>query len=83
MSSKYRFKLNSEGVRQLLKSEEMKNALSEYAKMVQNRVGEGYSVSKYTGKTRANASVHAETNEAKRDNLKNNTLLKALGSVKG
>lgn len=83
MNSKYRFELNSKGVKELMQGNEMQTALAEYAKMVQNRAGEGYTVSKYVGKTRANASIHAESKKAKRDNLKNNTLLKALGSVKG
>lgn len=83
MGSKFTFKLNSEGVKQLLKSDEMQNALRGYAEKVQNRAGEGYTVSTYVGKNRANVSIHAETKKSKRDNLKNNTLLKALGSVKG
>ena len=40
---------------------------------------EGYEVTTYSGRKRANASVHAETYEARKDNYDNNTLLKALG----
>ena len=77
--SKVDFKLNRAGVRELLKSQEALNVCREYANAVQSRAGEGYEVTTYVGKTRANASVHAATYEARRDNYKNNTLLKARG----
>lgn len=76
--SKVKFELDREGVRQLLRSEEMKNICQEYANDVQSRCGEGYEVTTFTGKNRVNASVHAATVEARRENSKNNTLLKAL-----
>ncbi len=70
--------LNSEAVRELLQSSAMKNCCEQLARGIASRAGEGYQVSTYTGRTRVNASVHAETKAAKRDNLKNNTLLKAV-----
>ena len=70
--------LNSEGVRALLKSAEMKAFCKQLAEGIATRAGEGYQVSTYTGPTRVNASVIAATNAAKRDNMKNNTLLKAV-----
>lgn len=45
---------------------------------VRSRAGEGYQVSVSQGKTRPHGMVWAETAEAKRDNEKRNTLLKAL-----
>ncbi len=78
MSDKIRVELNSEGVRELLRSPEMAAICQEQARMIANRAGEGYSVSTYTGASRVNASVMTETTEAIRDNLKNNTLLKAV-----
>ena len=78
MSDKIRVELNSEGVRELLRSSEMAAICQEQARMIANRAGEGYSVSTYTGASRVNASVMTETTEAIRDNLKNNTLLKAV-----
>ena len=42
------------------------------------RAGTGYSVSVFTGVNRVNASVLTETPEAMRENLENNTLLKAV-----
>lgn len=74
-----KFKLNKKGVRQLLQSQEMLNVVTEYANGIQQRAGDGYEVSTYApGKTRVNASVHATTRKAIKDNLENNTLLKAV-----
>jgi len=77
--SKVKFELNSAGVRELLQSAEMAGICKQYADQVRGRCGEGYTVDTYTGKTRVNASVHASTSAARKDNLNNNTLLKALG----
>lgn len=70
--------LNEEGVRELLKSSEMQSICKSLADGIAGRAGTGYQVTTYTGKTRVNASVMAATTAAKRDNLKNNTLLKAV-----
>lgn len=76
--SKKTFKLNRKGVADLLKSAEMQEVLTEYATGIRNRCGDGYTQDIYVGKTRANAMVSAETYQAKRDNLENNTILKAV-----
>ena len=78
MSGKVRVELNEKGVRELLQSPEMAAICKEHAQTIANRAGEGYMVTTYTGRTRVNASVYAATDKAKRDNLKNNTLLKAV-----
>lgn len=70
--------LNSEGVRQLLRSDEMQNLLREKAENALASLGEGYETTAYVGKNRANASIKAVTYKAKKDNLQNNTILKAL-----
>lgn len=70
--------LNSEGVRELLQSAEMKAFCKQLADGIAGRAGDGYQVTTYTGRTRVNASVIAATDAAKRDNMKNNTLLKAV-----
>lgn len=77
--SKFKFELDHAGVRDLLQSSEMAQVCESYARDVQARAGAGYEVNTYVGKTRVNASVHAETHEARQDNFNNNTLLKALG----
>ncbi len=74
----FRVELISEGVRALLKSSEMAAICLEHANSIAARAGAGYEVSSYTGTTRVNASVRTATRAAQRDNLKNNTLLKAV-----
>ena len=73
-----KFKLNRSGVAALMKSNQMQGVLEEKATGVRNRAGEGYKQDIYVGKTRANAMVYADTYQAKKDNMKNNTLLKAV-----
>ncbi|MHC5375756.1 hypothetical protein ACYSNU_18520 [Enterococcus sp. LJL120] len=73
-----KFKINYSGVGQLLKSAEMQNVLEEKATAIRNRAGEGYKQDTFVGKTRANAMVFADTYQAKKENMKNNTLLKAV-----
>lgn len=76
--SKVKFVLNRAGVREILQSPEIAAAVKDYTNQVQGRAGAGYEASVMT-KNRAVGRVTAETREAKRDNSKNNTLLKALG----
>lgn len=71
--------LKKDGVRSLLKSSEMMSICSGYAKNIANRAGEGYSTSEFVGANRVNVSVYASTPEATKDNMDNNTLLKAVG----
>ena len=78
MGKHYEVELNSEGVRELLRSSEMMAICRSHAQAIANRAGSGYEVTTYTGKNRVNASVHAATEEAYKDNLENNTLLKAV-----
>lgn len=73
-----KFVLNRKGVSDLLKSQPMQNILLKKAKEIEKRCGSGYVTSVYVGKRRANASVLAKTLEARKDNGKNNTLLKAI-----
>ena len=73
-----KFKLNRKGVKSLLKSEEMKNLLNKEASQIRERCGTGYKNDTYTGKNRVNAMVWADSIKAKKDNLKNNTILKAM-----
>lgn len=76
--AKVHIELNRDGVRELLKSPEMMAICASEAQAIAGRAGTGYEVSTYTGKTRVNASVITATEEAMRDNYKNNTLLKAV-----
>lgn len=70
--------LNSEGVREMLKSAEMQSLLKERAQGAIERLGGGYESTTYVGTNRANADIRATTNAAYKENLKSNTILKAL-----
>ena len=72
------FKLNRAGVRQLMQSAEMQSVLRDKASQIQARCGDGYESDVMVGKNRANAMVRAATSKAKRDNMDNNTILKAV-----
>ena len=61
-----------------MKSEEMQAVLKDHATAIRNRCGDGYEQDVHVGKNRANAMVSAETYRARSDNLKNNTILKAV-----
>ena len=76
--SKFDFKLDRAGVKELLKSQEMQAMLAEKASGIRNRCGEGYSNDVRAGKNRAIAMVKADSPEARNDNSENNTLLKAV-----
>lgn len=78
MSGKIRIQLNSAGVREMLRSTQMQSIVSEHAEEIAKRCGDGYGVSAYRGKNRVNASVGAETAEAAAENMRNNTILKAV-----
>ena len=75
---KTQIKLNRQGVRELLKSKEMGQICLEHAQQIAARAGEGYETDTRTGVNRVNASVYPATDKARHDNLKNNTILKAV-----
>lgn len=79
--SKSTIKLNEKGIIALLQSKEMQNVLLEQGKSIQSRCGSGYEAESQAriGKKRAIVRVSTVTDKAKRDNMNNNTLLKALG----
>ena len=74
--SNLKFVLNRAGVRELMKSQEMVDVLTEYAGQVAAKAGDGYSI--HIGPNRANVSVATDTEEAYYDNLDNNTLEKSI-----
>lgn len=80
MAMKVKIELNRSAVRdQLLKSSEMMSICESYAKDIAARCGSGYQTDTHVGQNRVNAMVYADTYEARRDNLKHNTILKAVG----
>ena len=76
--AKVKIKLNRSGVRDLLKSDEMKKNCESHAEAIRKRCGDGYEMDSYSGNTRVNAMVWAESGKARKDNLENKTLLKAV-----
>lgn len=78
MAKKVKFQLNRAGVRELMKSPEMMEICRNYAESAVNRLGDGYETSTYVGKSRVNAEVKAVTYQAAADNLRNNSILKAV-----
>lgn len=76
--AKVRFELNREGVRELLRSKEMMDVCQEYANNALGKLGDGYEVTTHTGTNRVNAEVAAVTYAAKKENLNDNTIIKAV-----
>ena len=68
----------SEVSKQTLKGEGTVSLCQRLAKDMQSRAGEGYETSTFKGRNRVNVSVGAGTKEAYKDNMENNTLLKAM-----
>ena len=81
MANRVKIELNRAGVRELMRSQEMMDVCEGYANRAAGMLGEGYEVSTHVGTNRVNASVAAITYAAKKDNLKNNSILKAIGSI--
>jgi len=78
--AKVKIELNRGGVRELLRSKEMMSECEKHARSAVNKLGEGYSISKHTGKNRVNVSVVANTREAIKENKEENTVIKAVMS---
>lgn len=80
MAKKIEIQLNEKNINaQLLRSPEIRAICEAHAREIQARCGAGYAVQTDIVKDRVSSLVYADTYEAKRDNLKNNTLLKAVG----
>lgn len=76
--SKVKIELISSGIRELLKSSEIKQAVNETAQRVVENAGEGYMTDNFTASTRTVATVYPATAKAIASNNKHNTLLKSL-----
>ena len=79
-----KFVLDKKGVGELLRSEEIQSVLNAYGQQVQANTGnaEDYQTQVSVGKVRANVVIRCINTASIIDNLKNNTLLKALGGTK-
>ena len=77
------FKLNLKGLNELMKSAAMQSVLNTAASRIAGKAGEGYEIEQaHPISFVAIASVRTGDAASRRDNNKNNTLLKAAGSVK-
>jgi hypothetical protein len=76
--SNIRVELNHDGVREFLHSPELIALLRGYADSAAAQLGEGYKADTYNAGTRSIASVYADTDEARKKNLENNAILKAV-----
>lgn len=74
-----KFELNTDGVRELLQSKEMSDVLAQRATQILGRLSKGYGMSRGMTEQRAKATVGTRSISSQIDNLKNNSLLKALG----
>lgn len=70
--------LNKEGVRALLKSPEVEKMCMDIANQTVAKCGEGYEAQVRHYPERTAAAILPMTYQAKKDNLENNTILKAL-----
>lgn len=82
--AKVKVELNSQGVTELFKSAEVQGWLEDCAKhtadLARGMSGKDYKSQVHNASFTAIANVYADTSETARDNLKNNTLTKALGN---
>ena len=78
MSKKLVFKLNENGVRELMRSPAMTNVCRDYAGKALERLGDGYEADTYVGPNRVNVMVSAKSYQAKKENSESNMILKAV-----
>lgn len=71
-------KLNSDGVRELLKSSEVQSECMKHANRALASLSEGYEVAEKNYPERSGAIVKATTYDAGKDNSENNSLAKAV-----
>ena len=79
MSKAVKVKLNGNGIRQFLRSEPVQQLVEKRAAAVAARAQGEYQTCTIKTGTRYIATVEAADAETRRENYKNNTLLKALG----
>lgn len=78
MARKPIVEVNYAGVGELLRSDSMRTVVKTAAVQIATNAGEGYEHDTKLMGTRVIASAFAATKEAQKDNLENNTLLKAV-----
>lgn len=74
---------NIAGFKKVRKTPEMEAFLQKIVDEMLNELGEGYEGDVAQGRTRARAGVRTKTRQAKRDNARHNSLLRALAKARG
>jgi hypothetical protein len=80
MSKSFEFELNLAGLNELMKSPEMQAVTEAAGQAMAKAAGPGYTAKTHVASFVAITSVYPETDDANKDNLKNNTMLKAAQS---
>lgn len=75
---KIEYEMNYAGIGELLKCAELCDGMQAIGDSIAARAGDGFVADTQVGKKRAHTFVRATTTSAYYDNLRNNTLLKAL-----
>ena len=81
MANNVKFKLNLPGLNELMKSSEMQEALLEAGNAVAHSAGSDYAAEVHVANWIAISNIYPDSKQAAHENFKDNTLLKALGSV--
>ena len=76
-----KFKLNLQGLNELMKSAPMQNALLEAGNAVARAAGGDYAAEVHTASFITISNVYPDSKSAAKENYKDNTLLKAAGAV--
>ena len=77
--SKIEIELNSAGIRELLRSQEIMDMLQDAADPIRSQLGDKFETEQYIGAGRANVSVYTTDAAAIEDNKQTNAMLKAMG----
>lgn len=80
MAKNVKVRLNRSGVRDLLRSADVRADLERRAARIKAASGSGYETDSEIGKNRARASVRTADMRSIRDNAKHNTLIRAMDS---
>lgn len=78
--AKLKIVLNRKGVRELLQSPEISRCCEQVAKSKAKAMGSQYEVESFIAQTRVVFRIYTDDPSAIDDNLKNNTMLKAISS---
>ena len=80
MSNDVDFKLNINGLRELMKSGAMQSQLAAAGQAVASAAGRDYGTRVHTASYTAICNVYPDSKEAARENYEENSLLKGLGA---